>query len=346
MRWPTAIDLFCGCGGMTLGLKLARFRVLGAVDIDPLSTESYLLNHPTVPVWTTDIRDLGCSEVMDALCLEPGELDLLAGCPPCQGFSSLRTLNGSRRVRDRRNDLVLDFFRFVAGLLPKTVMMENVPGLKGDRRFSRLCRDLKNLGYETDDAVLDAASFGVPQRRRRLILIGGRYGPVGLASANGVSATVKEAIGALPAAGRSQDPLHDVSENRSAEVQALIKKIPHNGGSRTDLPASSQLQCHIRCDGFKDVYGRIAWDDVAPTITSGFVNPSKGRFLHPEADRTITLREAALLQSFPRKYRISLRRGKYPAAALIGNALPPDFVKPHAKHIAAYLRAARRASDG
>jgi len=345
MRWPTAIDLFCGCGGMTLGLKLARFRVLGAVDNDPLSTESYRLNHPTVTVWTMDIRHLECSEVMKSLSLKPGELDLLAGCPPCQGFSALRTLNGSRRVRDRRNDLVMDFFRFVAELRPKTVMMENVPGLRGDRRFSRLCRDLKSLGYETEHDVLDAAAFGVPQRRRRLILVGGRYGAVGLASGNGTSMSVKEAIGALPPAGRSQDPLHDVIENRSPQVRALISRIPHDGGSRTDLPEGSQLDCHIRCDGFKDVYGRIAWDDVAPTITSGFVNPSKGRFLHPEDDRTLTLREAALLQSFPPGYKISLRRGKYPAAALIGNALPPDFVKQHAKRIASYLRAVRGASD-
>jgi DNA (cytosine-5)-methyltransferase 1 len=116
-----------------------------------------------------------------------------------------------------------------------------------------------------------------------------------------------------------------------------MKKIPKNGGSRTDLSGGHQLACHRKCDGFKDVYGRMAWDRESPTITSGCFNPSKGRFIHPEEDRAITLREAAVLQGFPLSYYFSLRRGKSGAATLIGNALPPEFVKRHAVNVRDYL---------
>jgi DNA (cytosine-5)-methyltransferase 1 len=117
----------------------------------------------------------------------------------------------------------------------------------------------------------------------------------------------------------------------------LIKLIPKDGGSRGDLSLRYQLPCHKRCDGFKDIYGRMAWYDVAPTITGGCLNPSKGRFLHPEQNRAITLREATLLQGFPRGYVLSLRRGRFAAAEMIGNALPPGFVKRHAKQIVRFL---------
>jgi DNA (cytosine-5)-methyltransferase 1 len=121
--------------------------------------------------------------------------------------------------------------------------------------------------------------------------------------------------------------MHDITETRSPKIAKLIKRIPKNGGGRLELPRESQLACHQRLDCFRDVYGRMAWDDVSPTITSGFVNPSKGRFLHPTQNRAITLREAALLQSFPKYYTFALDRGKYGAAALIGNALPPRFIR-------------------
>jgi DNA (cytosine-5)-methyltransferase 1 len=131
--------------------------------------------------------------------------------------------------------------------------------------------------------------------------------------------------------GRSRDPLHNYSVQRTKTVARLIKKIPRNGGSRRDLGERAQLACHKRLHGFKDVYGRLAWDRPANTITGGCINPSKGRFLHPTADRAITLREAALLQTFPKGYRFHWDNNRYALAVLIGNALPPEFVKRHAK---------------
>jgi len=151
--------------------------------------------------------------------------------------------------------------------------------------------------------------------------------------------TVRQAIGKMKRPGKSGDPLHDVKSAHRPEVSRLIKMVPRNGGSRTDLPREFQLPCHKRkAVGFGDVYGRMRWDDVAPTITGGCFNPSKGRFLHPSQNRVITLREAAVLQSFPKSYWFSLNRGKEAAALMIGNALPPAFIRKHGKAIRESLR--------
>ena len=275
-----------------------------------------------------------------------GDLDLLAGCPPCQGFSTMRTHRKQSSVLDDRNVLVSQFGRFAEALLPKTLMMENVPGLADDVRFTRLRRRLERLGYVLREAVLDAYDYGVPQRRRRLVLLGSRLGSIEFAPARAERATVKDTIAGLLPAGESGDPLHDHGEKRTDAVRTLIKLIPLDGGSRTALPADQQLACHQRQSGWFDVYGRMAWDEPAPTITSGCVNPSKGRFLHPREHRSMTLREAALLQGFPPRYKFPLRGGKYRAADLIGNALPPGFVAAHARQLAGVLRAPEVAPDG
>ena len=330
---PTALDLFSGCGGLTLGLKRGGFKVLGAVDNDSLSVETYLANHSGVKVWDEDIRKLDPEQIQSALNLETGDLDLLAGCPPCQGFSKMRTLNGARSIDDSRNDLLFDFMRFVDALRPKAVMIENVPGLERDWRFTFFCNLMEETGYIGDNGVFNAAMFGVPQRRHRLIYLAGLQKSIPFAEPAGNPVTVRDAIGELPKAGASGDPLHDLPERRSPRIRDLIRRIPKDGGSRSDIPEEDQLDCHKQCNGFKDVYGRMAWNKVAPTITSGCFNPSKGRFLHPEEDRAITMREAALLQGFPKRYKFPTRRGKSAVAAMIGNALPPPFVAVHARTV-------------
>ncbi|NDY41593.1 DNA cytosine methyltransferase [Dissulfurirhabdus thermomarina] len=335
---PTAVDLFCGCGGLTVGLKRAGFQVVGAVDIDPLSVKTYTANHPEVRVRRKDIRELEPSELLEEIGLEVGQLDLLAGCPPCQGFSTIRTMNGRVRVKDPRNELVLEFQRFVEALRPRAVMMENVPGLADDERFASFQRKMRELGYFGHHRILNAAEYGVPQRRRRLIYLAGLGVEIPFGRKSRKMKKVKDAIGGLPKAGESGDPVHDMPERRSPKVMALIRRIPKDGGSRTDLPEEFQLDCHKRCNGFKDVYGRMAWNDVAPTITSGCFNPSKGRFLHPEEDRAITMREAALLQGFPRRYKFPTTDNKSAVALMIGNALPPPFIAAHARSILRVLR--------
>jgi DNA (cytosine-5)-methyltransferase 1 len=334
---PLAIDLFSGCGGLTLGLKRAGFRVVGAIDLDPLAVETYKANHKRVVIWPQDIRALSVAEVMHRLKLRRGELDLLAGCPPCQGFSTMATLNGPAIQDDPRNDLIFEFVRFVRGLRPKAVMLENVPGLAKDRRTEYLVEALEAMGYRCKRDVLDAANYGVPQRRRRFILLAGRRAQIPFARMARRKRSVREAFRKLRER-RDHDPLHSIPERRSRRVKQMIRLIPKNGGSRSDLRPNRQLKCHRRCDGFKDVYGRMAWDRVAPTITGGCFNPSKGRFLHPVRNRTITLREAALLQSFPISYFFSLRRGKSAAAQMIGNALPPEFIRRHAQNIFHFVK--------
>jgi DNA (cytosine-5)-methyltransferase 1 len=333
----TAIDLFCGAGGLTLGLKQAGFEVLWAVDNNGLAMETYEKNHPNVTTETEDISLLGAEDVRCTLGLEKSELDLLAGCPPCQGFSTIRTLNGAKDIEDERNELVFEVLDFVQAFQPKALLLENVPGLIGDARLVSFEKDLSGLGYEPEAKKLNAAKYGTAQRRHRMILLAGKHGPVPWPKPDETEHTVAEKIRALPPAGNSGDALHDVPERRTDRIMRLIKKIPEDGGSRTDLPREEWLDCHKKCDGFKDVYGRMAWDEVAPTITTGGVNPSKGRFLHPEENRAITLREAALIQGFPQEYWFSLQRGKHAAARMIGNALPPPLIERLARSIYHYL---------
>jgi DNA (cytosine-5)-methyltransferase 1 len=340
----TAIDLFSGCGGLTLGLKLAGFKVLAAIENDALAVETYKSNHPEVLVRPADIRKVKAVTLRKRLKLAEGELDLLAGCPPCQGFSALRTRNGARQKRDKRNRLIGNMIRFARAFKPKAIMMENVPGLAEHWSFKKLCRDLRRLGYRIEWDIKDARHYGVPQRRKRLIMVAGRQFDVSLAEESKRVKTVWQAIGDLKMPGRSRDKLQNLTENRSAKVLKLIRSIPKDGGSRSNLPKSRQLDCHKRTDGFNDIYGRMAWDEPAPTITSGCTNPSKGRFLHPMDDRAITLREAAILQSFPRRYRFPVEKSKELIALMIGNALPPVFIRRHASEIVRALKSAGRKS--
>ena len=331
---PTAIDLFSGCGGLTLGLKQSGFNVLAAIEVDESAADAYSANHSEVMLFEADIRDIEPRSMRIELGLLRGELDLLAGCPPCQGFSTLRTRNGAKQNRDARNHLIFQMLRFAQAFLPKAIMMENVPRLAEHSSFIGLCEGLKELGYNITYDIRDAGNYGVPQRRKRLILVGGRGFQVGLANGSTRRPTVREAIGSLPPPNRSFDLLHNLPERRRLpRIERLIRDIPKNGGSRSDLPKSRQLRCHRKSDGFHDIYGRMAWDTVAPTITGGCFNPSKGRFLHPQQDRAITMREAALLQGFPRTYVFPIEYGKEAIALMIGNALPPEFIRRHASRI-------------
>lgn len=338
----TAIDLFCGAGGLSVGLQQAGFDVVAGVEINPLAVETYRMNHGDHVVYDSDIKTLNPEDIMEKLGLVAGELDLLAGCPPCQGFSTHRTRNRTSSVDDERNDLVFEYLRFVEAMRPKTVMMENVPGLAKDVRIEQVKAKLSELGYQVNEntvLVKNAADYGVPQRRRRMILLASRFGFIEHPPVVEVRRTVSDAIGHMCLPGESSDVLHNSSSDRTERIKKLISLIPKNGGSRKDLPKEYWLPCHIRSpNSYHDVYGRMAWEDVSPTITSGCVNPSKGRFLHPEENRAITLREAALLQSFPDDYKFSLANGKYAVALMIGNALPPEFIRRHAEEIYNHLR--------
>jgi DNA (cytosine-5)-methyltransferase 1 len=333
MRQLRAIDLFSGCGGLTEGLKQAGFRVVGAIECNELAAKTYKANHKDVTVWQTEIQKVSVAQVLRDLKLKRGELELLAGCPPCQGFSTITTLNGKhKRMFDDRNNLIFEFMRFVRGLKPKAIMLENVPGLAKDWRLESVLSELRQLGYICNSKILDAADFGVPQRRRRFVLLAGRKADIAFAPPARYKVVVRDAIGKL-SERTTNHPLHKYDERRSEKVMRLISRIPQDGGSRSSLGEENQLPCHKDFDGFKDIYGRMAWDNVAPTITTGCFNPSKGRFLHPTENRAITLREAALLQSFPLSYSFLLEKGRIAVAEMIGNALPPEFIRRHALQV-------------
>jgi DNA (cytosine-5)-methyltransferase 1 len=331
-----AVDLFSGCGGLSEGMRRAGFDVIVAIDINADAVSAYRMNHPNTIVFNEDIRNVDTKRVKDIIANRT--LQLLTGCPPCQGFSGVRRLNKKNIIRDQRNRLILDYLRFVDELRPLTIMMENVLGLAEYYLFSEVVRELKKIGYYIDLRCVDAKDYGVPQRRKRLVLVGSLLGKISVKEPTGEKVTVRDAIGNLDSIEETNDPLHKITANHTQRIRELIALIPKNGGSRKDLPDKYILDCHLGKDvGFCDIYGRLKWDDYSVTITGGCLNPSKGRFLHPEENRVITPREAALLQSFPSEYRFPLNISKTALATMIGEALPPKFSYIQCKNIRTHL---------
>ncbi|ONF90884.1 DNA cytosine methyltransferase [Leptospira santarosai] len=334
----TSIDLFSGCGGLSEGLLQAGFQVDVALEIDPIASAVYALNHPKTHIIIDDIRKVSKDRVLPKLSAK--KIGLLAGCPPCQGFSSMRTLNRKRPVADKRNNLISEYIRFVEELRPYTIMLENVPGLIDFSLFKKAIKRLKEIGYHNIDyKVVNVKDFGIPQRRKRLVLVGSRLGEIKVAEPSYERVTVKDIIGKLPPPTKSTDELHKIFPTHTSKILERIKKTPKDGGSRKDLPKEYILQCHNKLNvGFNDVYGRLRWDDYSSTITGGCLNPSKGRFLHPEQNRCISAREAALLQSFSENYKFPTEIPRSNLALLIGNALPPKFSYIQSKNIWNHLK--------
>nr|WP_303715775.1 DNA cytosine methyltransferase [Methanoculleus marisnigri] len=334
---PTAIDLFAGCGGLTLGLKSAGFEVIAAVELDKRIAKIYHENHPEVEMYAEDIKSLDHKKLMEPFGLARGDLDLLAGCPPCQGFSRIRRLNQPKVKPDDRNDLVNNYADIVEALYPKAVMMENVPGLEEDDRFKAFCKRLEGMDYKIKHGALRLEEYGVPQRRRRLVLLAVRTGnePDIEAIEKTPTPTVEDTIGNLPMPEESDNPLHKLIMKSGDDVKRRIAAVPKDGGSRKDLPDDLVLNCHrhSKTKGFRDVYGRMSWKKVSPTITGGCFNPSKGRFIHPEQNRPISIYEASLLQTFPENYKFDPDYGLSLNAVMIGNALPPKFAEAASKYV-------------
>lgn len=320
-----SIDIFSGMGGLTEGMHQADFKTQLAFEIDEIASKAYKLNHPETTVITKDIRKVSIASIKRKL--NGKKIHLLAGCPPCQGFSSIRRLNRVTPVDDDRNNLIMEYVRLVRALKPYTIMMENVPGLVEYDLFKKAINILKNeLNYQIDFKVVNVKDYGVPQSRKRLVLVGSRLGAIKVAELLNEKQTVRQTIEHLPLPENSTDPIHKIFPTHKPAVQKRIELTPKNGGSRKDLPKKYLLKCHEANNvGFNDVYGRLRWDDYSTTITGGCLNPSKGRFLHPEQNRNISAREAAMLQSFPPDYIFPTDVPKSNIALMIGNALPPKF---------------------
>jgi DNA (cytosine-5)-methyltransferase 1 len=331
MNQLTAVDLFAGAGGATTGLVQAGFRVVAAVENDISAAQSYRANHPEVVLVEDDIRNVDPARLLRGLRLRPGRLDLLKACPPCQGFSSLAKGN----VDEDRNDLVLDVSRFVEAFRPKAILLENVPGLSRDIRLDRLLKRLTKFGYRFQQYFVDAFDLGVPQRRKRLIVVGlhdlrkknipAHVSDLVPGFSNIRRMTVRDALAGRPNMRLEDDPLakHRTS---SPVVLARIMAVPQNG-SRFDLPPEHRLDCHNRLRGRRATasYGRVKWDEPSPTMTTRCTTPSCGTFIHPDEHRGLTLREAALLQTFPMDY--VLLGGYDSVERQIGNAVPVQMAR-------------------
>jgi DNA (cytosine-5)-methyltransferase 1 len=331
-----SFDLFSGVGGLTEGLRKAGFDTRYAFEINEIASKAYSLNHKETVVITQDIREVNLDDIKQKL--NGQNIHLLAGCPPCQGFSSIRRLNKAKPIDDPRNDLIKEYVRFVEYFKPYTIMLENVPCLEQDQLFIKAKKSLETIGYIIDIAIVNVRDYGIPQNRKRLVMIGSLLNQISIAKPNKRKVTVRDCIGKLPNPNNSKDKLHKIFPKHTQYIKELIKDIPHNGGSRKDLGETRQLTCHKKENiGFNDVYGRLRWDDYSSTITGGCLNPSKGRFLHPEQNRCISAREAALLQSFPKKYKFPTDASRGNIALMIGNALPPKFSYYQAKNIKKHL---------
>jgi DNA (cytosine-5)-methyltransferase 1 len=324
VRLPlTAVDLFAGAGGTSQGLKDAAFRVLAAVENDAGAVATYRANHPEVPVYDRDIQRVQAPAM--ARRVGSRRVGLLTACPPCQGFSTL----GARDTADKRNDLVMTVARFATRLRPWAIVLENVPGLSGDRRLRALLARL-DAEYRVCQYLVDAADFGVPQHRKRMIVLAVDRSldvepPDELSELlpHDFDTTLRTAWSALAKAEDLTETADAVHRARrpSDIVRRRIAAAPIGGG-RADLPPDLRLACHERLDGAHatSIYGRMDPDSPSPTMTTRCTTPSCGRFIHPYRDRGITLREAALLQSFPITY--DFLGSHQSIERQIGNAVP------------------------
>lgn len=336
MKPITFIDLFSGAGGLSEGFIEAGYKLLFAIDNDKWSCETLRLNHTDAVVIQDDITKF-TTEEFKKLIKDP--VDVIIGGPPCQGFSPL----GKRLEIDPRNRLLFEFLRFVKDLQPKVFVMENVPELLKSEEYAQFKSDAEALGYKIVAKVLLAADYGVPQKRKRAIVIGSKSFEPTHPSPTHVDPekknlfnshlfawkTVKDAIGDLPLVPNGND-LH-VGRNPTEVSLARYKSIPE-GGNRFNLPSELQPECWKRkLTGSVDVFGRLWWDKPSVTIRTEFFKPEKGRYLHPAANRPITLREAARLQTFPDTF--IFKGSNTQVAKQIGNAVPCLLAQKIAEHI-------------
>ena len=344
----SAVDLFCGAGGLTHGLLKAGIRVEAGIDIDEDAEHAFVSNNPSTKYYAWDVGRKNYSSIEKLFAND--KYRLLAGCAPCQPFSKLT------QAIDRHQcwNLLNNFARFVARIQPELVTMENVPELaeRGREVFDDFVRTLEKHDYFVDWKIVKCEEYGVPQFRRRLVLLASKLGelkvPEGRYRWNSQWKTVRKTIGNLPALKSGEehpkDRLHVAAKLSDLNLKR-IKATSRDGGNRHEWPKKLVLECHKKETGgrYHSIYGRMWWDKPSPTMTTLCTGIGNGRFGHPQQHRAITLREAALLQSFPKSYQFWPREKKLNRSAvsrMIGNAVPPRLAKALGQaimeHVAAY----------
>jgi len=344
MRY-TCIDSFSGAGGLCLGLQNAGFDIIFSFDIDKKCIDTIRRNHKYFkhPSMVSDVTDMLNGKMLQLCNLKRGELFLLSGGPPCQGFSVQRRGEDA----DERNELVLKYGQLVREVYPFFFVMENVSGITGKRGkkiLNQLVEDMQDIGYTVHMKLIDAQDYGVPQRRKRIFLVGERK-DIGsgyiFPEATSERKTVRDTIGFLPPPPENGKDHPDIPLHRRDKLSELnIRRLKalKPGEGRDSLPYELLAECH-RIDssviGHRNVYGRMAWDDVAPTITARFDSFTRGKFGHPEQLRSISLREGAMLQTFPQDFMFV--GSKVEVARQIGNAVPPLLAERIGRSIIEYF---------
>jgi DNA (cytosine-5)-methyltransferase 1 len=339
-----AIDLFCGAGGLTKGLENAGIKVKLGIDIDPACTFPYETN-TNADFLLKPVEDIEPEQIRIAFGSAP--FTLLAGCAPCQPFSKYRL--GKSDSTDSRWHLLKAFQKIVLATAPTLVTMENVPRLAEQRIFRAFVKALKESGYNVTWSVVNCADYGVPQTRARLVLIASKLGAISLIPPTHTPdnyKTVRAAIGRLPRIRAGQiyenDHLHQASCLSPKNLKRIKSSAP--GGTWRDWEPDLVAACHRKASGktYPGVYGRMCWDEPAPTMTTQFFGFGNGRFGHPQQNRAISLREGAILQSFPRGYRFAKPGSpiyRKQVGRLIGNAVPVKLAEAIGRSVVEHVKA-------
>jgi DNA (cytosine-5)-methyltransferase 1 len=331
-----AVDLFCGAGGLTHGLQRGGINVLAGVDVDPVCEYPYSANN-TAKFILKSISNLSGEEITPLF--PQGEYTLLAGCAPCQAFSSYTQ---AKKIQlNEKWSLIRHFMRLIDEINPHFVTMENVSNLTKEHIFCEFISALENNKYYVWHRIVNCSQYGVPQKRQRLVLIASKIKHTKLlACYQSTPMTVHDAIGKLPKLAAGDVSPHD-SLHRTSKLSPLnLKRIQASKPGRTwrDWPTELIATCHRNDSGktYPGVYGRMEWNDVCPTITTQFFGFGNGRFGHPEQDRALSLREGAILQTFPPSYSFVQPGSKVSMKTmgrLIGNAVPVNLGEAIAKSI-------------
>lgn len=340
-RSVSCVDLFCGAGGLTHGLVAAGIPVTAGIDLDESCRHPYEANNPGTSFHSCDVSKLKPSSLESWFA--DGTIRVMAGCAPCQPFSSY-----SQRYETKGTErwgLLGHFARLVRHIRPDIVTMENVPTIRKHEIFDGFVDALGKLGYQLWYDVVDAADYGLPQRRRRTVLLASLHGPIRLHPPRSRAVkTVREALAGLPplqqGSAHERDPLHASSRLSRLNLERIKASRP--GGTWRDWPNSLVADCHKRESGhsYPGVYGRMVWDEPAPTLTTQFYGYGSGRYGHPEQNRGLSLREGAILQGFPRHYSF-IRRGESARfkelGRMIGNAVPVELGRVIGKSILSHI---------
>ncbi len=322
------VDLFCGVGGLTCGLKQAGLDVIAGFDNDPTCRYAYEHNN-NVDYHLRNIREVTGKEIKRLYSKKATRV--LVGCAPCQPFSQMRFKMGQANAKDDKYDLLLEFGRLIKETKPVVVSMENVPQIKQTDVYKTFIKTLEENGYQYDARIVYCPNYGIPQSRRRFVLVGSRLGKIKLIEPthNPKDIHVRDYIGGLPKLNAGETDPEDSLHQSSSLSQINIERIQHSvpGGSWNSWPEELKCECHKKDSGktYASVYGRMSWDQIGPTITTQFYNYGTGRFGHPEQDRALSLREGAILQTFPRSYEfVDPQKGVVirDVSRQIGNAVP------------------------